>query len=62
MQTWLARLLNQPVAQGAVAEVQRRMEGGFVYREKMERFVCYFYASVYVVHIYVAASVYQQLC
>lgn len=61
MQTWLARLLNQPVAQGAVAEVGRKMERGgggiFVYREKMERFVCYFYASVYVVHIYVAVCV-----
>lgn len=58
MQTWLARLLNQPVAQGAVAEEDRGEGGrGFVYREKMERFVCYFYASVYVVHIYVAVSV-----
>lgn len=28
MQTWLARLLNQPVAQGAVAEVRRKMERG----------------------------------
>lgn len=59
MQTWLARLLNQPVAQGAVAEEDEKGRGvnGFVYREKMERFVCYFYASVYVVHIYVALSV-----
>lgn len=57
MQTWLARLLNQPVAQGAVAEEDGEGRGIFVYREKMERFVCYFYASVYVVHIYVAVSV-----
>lgn len=59
MQTWLARLLNQPVAQCAVAEEdgEGREGGGYSCTGRKWKDSCYFYASVYVVHIYVAVSV-----
>lgn len=59
MQTWLARLLNQPVAQGAVAEEDgkgRGVEDIRVPGENGKIRVIFMLQCMYVVHIYVAVS------
>lgn len=61
MQTWLARLLNQPVAQGAVAEEdgEGREGGGYscTGRKWKDSCVIFMLQCMYVIHIYVAACV-----
>lgn len=53
MQTWLARLLNQPVAQGAVAEEDEKGRGGWWIRVPGENgkirvlFLCFSVCSTY---------------